>query len=469
MPKADAGHKDRFRQALALIVRGLFEWQRRWLKDRSKWRVALKARQLGYTTVSELDALLQCLETPGLDYYIVSTTVGNAAKILRRIRTRWIPALAKSGHPALKLLKESDDCLELANGSRIFAIANEPDRMRGNPGSYFFDEFGFWEARKLLEIQSAVWPSIENPLLPHLRCTVVSTPMFKDVLYYELCKAPMYDYFSRHEINIYQAVKMGLEFDIEGVKRRITSDRWHREYCCGFVEGGSTYFNRDQLLQLAEAADLDTSRARIYLGVDLGKINDFTAIVVLARTKHGCKVLHTYLIRSVNYARQARIIDELAELWQAEAVAIDITKHASFVDQAPARLRKRAVPKNFTWEWKAEWVPRVKRAVEGKTLVADWEASSLWDAQRGAFTPTPSPVLLDDFTRVVQGQTPSGKVKYEVPRVKIRGAEQDGHGDGFSGLLLAYWLAHSDDGQEADVEQVLFDDDLDDFDIADDW
>lgn len=470
MGKATGEHKERFKHVLRLITQGLFEWQRLWLRDRSKWRVALKARQLGYTTVCELDALLQCLETPGLDYYIVSTTVGNAAKILRRIRQRWIPALAKSGHPALKLLKESDDCLELANGSRLFAIANEPDRMRGNPGSYFFDEFGFWEQRKLLEIQSAVWPSIENPLLPHLRCTVVSTPMFKDVLYYELCKSPMYDYFSRHEIDIYQAVKMGLAFDIEGVKRRITSDRWHREYCCGFVEGGSTYFNRDQLLLLAETADLDTSKASIVLGVDLGKINDFTAIVVLARTAGVCKVLHTYLIRSVDYGKQAKIIDELAEAWRAEVVAVDITKHASFVDQSPARLKRRCIAKNFTWDWKAEWVPRVKKAVEGKTLLADWEASSLWDAQRNAFTPTPSRVLLDDFTRVVQAQTPSGKVKFEVPRIKIRGAEQDGHGDGFSGLLLAYWAACNDD-QEAIAEQLDIDglEDLDDFDIADVW
>lgn len=452
--RADAGHQERFAEALNVIVAGLFPWQQRWLADRSKWRSALKARQLGYTHVSELDCLLKALLTPGCDVYIVSTTVGNAAKILRRIRQRWIPALAVSGHPALRLVKDAEAEIELGNGSRIYAIANEPDRMRGNVGHYFFDEFGFWEKRKLELIIDAVFPTIENKINPHLCCTIVSTPFFKDSLYYDICKKPMYAHFSRHEIDIYKAVKQGLDFDIEAVKGRITSDRWHREYCCGFLEGGTTYFSRDQLILLEDTSPYDRSRVEIYAGVDLGKINDFTAVVILAKERGRMRVLHTYLMRTIDYGKQAEIISDICASWNVESVAIDITKHASFVDQAPARLRKIAVAQNFTWDWKVEWVPRVKGAVEAQTLGADWDAASLWDEQLGAFGSTPSRVLLDDFARVVQGETPSGRVKYEVPRLKVRGAEQDGHGDGFSALLLAYWIASVADGQEADAEQI---------------
>lgn len=461
-------HKAQLQLVLREIYKGLFEWQRRWLRDRSKWRVALKARQLGYTTINELDALLQAAEHPGLDVYLVSTTVSNAAKMLRRIKERWLKALQVSGHPTFRVLKDTTTELELANGSKIYAIGNEPDRMRGNPGSYYLDELGFWERRKLELIQDAIWPTIENPLNPHLRFVGVSTPWFAEGLYYDLCKAPMYSYFSRHEITIYDAIKLGLKFDAEGVKTRITSDRWAREYLCEFLQGGSTYFSRDKLLQLEDTSALDRSRARIVLGVDLAKINDFTAIVVLAQTHEVLRVVHTYQIRSVDYGRQAQIILDLADRHGAELVAVDITKHASFVDQAPKRLRRIAIGKNFTSEWKGEWVPRLKVAVEQRELLADWDAASLWDARVSAFGDARSPVLLDDFGRVVQSTTPSGKAKYDVPRLKLRGAEQDGHGDSFSALLLAYWaILSATPGAVAEAVEI---EELDwEIDIPDAW
>lgn len=449
-------HNARLKLVLNQIIKGLFPWQRRWLKDRSKWRVALKARQLGYTTINELDALLQAAEHPGLDVYLVSTTVGNAAKMLRRIKERWLKALQVSGHPVFRVLKDSNTELELANGSKIYAISNEPDRMRGNPGSYYLDELGFWPKRQLQLIQDALWPTIENPLNPHLRLVGVSTPWFGDGLYYDMCKADMYKYFSRHEITIYDAIRQGLKFDAAAVKQRITSDRWAREYLCEFLSGGSTYFSRDALLNLEpeKKIKIKSDRSHTYLGVDLGKINDFTAVVVYQVTPWRQHVACVYLMRSVDYGEQAKIIAELADRHKACAVAVDITKHASFVDQAPEDLKCIAIPQNFTNEWKAEWVPRIKKGVEAQEFSVDWEEAYEWDARAAGFVKASSQILLDDFTRVVQSTTPSGKAKYEVPRVRVRGADQDGHGDSFSGLLLAYWAAHIDDGQSSVMEQV---------------
>lgn len=450
----EGDHNTRLKLVLAQIFDGLFEWQLRWIRDKSKWRVALKARQLGYTTINELDALLQAAEHPGLDVYLVSTTVGNAAKVLRRVKERWLKALQVSGHPAFRVVKDTTTELELANGSKIYAIANEPDRMRGNPGSYYLDELGFWEKRKLELIQDALWPTIENPLNPHLRFVGVSTPWFADGLYYELCTSKMYRYFSRHEITIYDAIRLGLPFDAEGVKARITSDRWAREYLCQFLRGGSTYFSRDALLLLEAQHKIKRDRCRTILGVDLGKINDFTAIVVYQITPWREHVPVVYLMRSVDYGEQAQIIAQLAAKHHAELAVIDITKHASFVDQAPEELKRIALGKNFTNEWKAEWVPKIKKASEDKAFSVNWGEVYEWDEQSRSFVKAITSVLLDDFTRVVQGQTPSGKVKFDVPRVKMRGAEQDGHGDSFSGFLLGYWGAHIDDGQEAIAEQL---------------
>lgn len=109
-------------------------------------------------------------------------------------------------------------------------------------------------------------------------------------------------------------------------------------------------------------------------------------------------------------------------------------------------------------------MPRIKKATEGGALVFEFEAASLWDAQAQMWTQTPSRILLDDMARVVQGQTPSGKVRFDVPRAKVGGVAQDGHGDSFSALLLAFWLAggEDDDGDWGDevVRPVVAEDEL---------
>lgn len=442
-----AEYAQRFEVVLEGLNRKLFRWQRDWLKDRSKFKVALKARQLGYTTVSTLEAAIEAAIHPGLSVYLVSTTQDNAKKLLRQVRERWLPALQLCGHPGLRIAKDSEDEIALSNGARIYAIANEPARMRGNPGVYFFDEMAFWERRKLEEIMDGVQPTVASQLNPTSRFIALSTPWFEEGIYYELCKADVYKFFSRHEIDIYKAVRQGLPFDIDKVRAQMTSERWHREYCCGFLKGGTTYFSREGLL-LLDAPKLITGidpwardLVEIFIGVDLAKISDFTAIVVLAKGPAGLKVLHTYQLRSVDYGVQARIIAQVARAWKAVGVAIDTTKHSSFVDQAPDELKSIAVAKDFTNKWKGEWIPRIKKACEGTGIVFDFEAASLWDSQARIFTKTPSRILLDDMARVVQGQTPSGLVKFDVPRTKIGGVAQDGHGDSFSAFLLAFWLA----------------------------
>lgn len=438
-----------FTALLKQYERSLYGWQRRWMRDRSKFKVALKARQLGYTTVMLLEALLEALKWDGLDVYLVSTTVRSASRLLRLLRRTWLRALQESGEPAVQLVNESKTEIEFPNGARIIAVANEPELLRGNVGSYFFDEFAFWERRKLTALEGAIWPTIINPLNPHLVCRIVSTPWFADNMYHDVCHAEQYSYFSRHVTDIYQAVKEGFPFDIEAERRKLTSDRWEREYLLKFLTGGASYFSRDALLQLD--ADDEPMPARelveIFFGVDLAKIQDFTSVVVLARGDFGMRVLRTYMMRSIDYGQQARILGELADHWRPEGIAVDITKHASFVDQLDEKLRRRCIGQNFTSQWKAEWVPRIKQDIEEAELSFRFEDAQLWDQAAGGFVATPSRIILDDLARVIQSASPSGKAKFEVPRQKMAGAEAvEGHGDSFSALLLAYWLAWAEEG-----------------------
>lgn len=64
------------------VIEGAFPWQRSWVLDASKWKVALKARQLGYTTYSLLEVLLHCLKHPSHTFHVVSHTVRAATVLL---------------------------------------------------------------------------------------------------------------------------------------------------------------------------------------------------------------------------------------------------------------------------------------------------------------------------------------------------------------------------------------------------
>jgi len=410
----------------------LFPWQTEWLDDQSKWKISLKARQIGWTEVISLEALLHALREDNHSCFLVSTKVKNARRqILNRIKARWLPALSLDDtlEPFVEGAEVYKNKIELPNGSQIIASANEAEKFRGNTdASYWMDELAFWPTRIHSELQDAIWPQIESKNNPDSVLRLVSTPWsVEDNLYAEIWKniEGRHPQFSRHEWNIYDAVDKSdkFEFDIDAARSRYPRQKFEREYLCSFIEVGNTYFDRAELLELEQSCDVEGWD--LYLGIDLAKVNDLTSIVPLYTNGDEYHVPKVWLMRSVEYGQQAEVIDRLIEQLQPEEVCVDVTVHQSFPDLLDANVDGKRGDR----ERKAKRTESLKQHVEQSAISFDW--TTYMREESSGFVEEPTNALLDDLCKVQQSETPSGKVRYEAPR------DDSGHADSYSALLLA--------------------------------
>jgi len=425
------------------IKEWLFAWQVAWLKDQSPWKVALKSRQIGWTEVSALEAFLHGLRHDVHFCFLVSTKVANARRqILDRIKNRWLPLFQED--PDLKALVEgvkvNKNSIELPNGSKLIATAHDPGRLRGNTdSSYWFDEFAFWASRIHEELVDAVWPQIDAFQNRASVVRIFSTPWTQHGnLFWEIWENhdQTHEAFSRHRVDIKQAVQRDprFAFDIEAARRKYPKDKFEREYLCMFLTLGEMYFDRQELLARSlegEPAD----QGSLYMGVDLGKTNDFTSIVCLRDGPERLEVQETYMMRSVSFKEQRQVIDQLISQHDPEQVNMDITAHQSFADNWEGTGSVYGLMGNR--ERKAENTMTLKNLVEEDQIRFAYQGAKLYDD--GGFQPSPSRVLLDDLAKVQQSETPSGKQKFKVER------DQSGHGDSYSALELAL-NAYNDHG-----------------------
>ncbi|MGL9772935.1 MAG: terminase large subunit domain-containing protein [Sodalis sp. (in: enterobacteria)] len=109
----------------------------------------------------------------------------------------------------------------LPGGSRITALPANPDTARGFAANVFLDAFAFHaDSRK---IWTALFPVISNGYT--LRVT--STPNGKGNKFYELMTLDIV--WSRHVVDIYQAVREGLPRDIAEMRAALNDDdAWRR-------------------------------------------------------------------------------------------------------------------------------------------------------------------------------------------------------------------------------------------------
>ena len=427
----------------AKIREWLFPWQVDWMLDQSRWKIALKSRQIGWTEISAFEALMHAIRMPNHLCFLVSTKVANARRqILDRIKSRWLPILQTDPDISVKLdgVEVYKNYIELPNGSKIIATAHDPTRLRGNTdASYWFDEFAFWQSRIHEALVDAVWPQIEARQNRHSVLRIFSTPwtMHGNLFWQIWSNAPGHHVsFSRHKVDVYEAIRRGLPFDLDAARAKYPRDKFAREYECEFLKIGERYFDRVDLLDRSYENGLDDLDGDLFMGVDLGKTNDFTSVVLLRDVAGHMVVGPVYMMRSVSFSEQGRVIDDLINRHDPAEVHVDTTAHQSFVDDHWDG-QEGILGKHGNRERKVDNTMALKNHVENGEISFAYDEAFLYSD--GAFERVQTRFLLDDLAKVKQTETPSGKQRFEVPR------DDTGHGDSYSALELAL-NAHSGGG-----------------------
>jgi phage FluMu gp28-like protein len=163
------------------------------------------------------------------------------------------------------------------SGSRITALPANPDTARGFSRNVFLDEFAIHRESK--EIWGALFPIISADW----DIRVTSTPKGRSGKFYELMTGDD-SVWSRHTVDIYQAVADGLPRDIEMLRAGLADeDLWEQEYELKWLDEASAWLSYELIASCEDEKAGDPAGYQggpCFVGRDIGRRNDLHVIWV---------------------------------------------------------------------------------------------------------------------------------------------------------------------------------------------
>lgn len=475
-----------------LFDRYLRPYQVAWIRDLSRFRVALKARQVGW---SDCIALEMVLTSSGLmrrtvrpaDCNIVSKTAEDAFDVIDKCK-RWVDILRQSPQvaPWMAVAEDGWSASEIKfkrTGFRIKSDTQNPNAGRGKSGHLYLDEYAFYQYQQ--EIWSGALPSVFSN--PDLRVSVVTTPNGFGDHYHELWTDTVkYAHWSRHKVDVYDAIAAGFPLVVEDVRPNFTADLWEQEMECKFIGGELEYFTAE-IIRDATAERGTHGDAVLWLGIDTASIVDTTAVQCVWVQSDGIWLGDTYTLPHVQYETdvqrrrlgQVSIVDALIRHLGARGAIIDVTGDMArrvrgiaslYTLLKPMHTQTAILPQTISREWKDAQVQDCKSALQvGRVrfdanrvdyIYSKKASSSYADAVmmpstripqfvRECFDASAWPILTSDFRKIHRKWTGANQTTFDARR------DGQGHGDAFWAAILGLSVAYSQQATPARVQQQV--------------
>src|SRR3989338_3649802 len=251
----------------------LYPYQRRWVEDESRFKIACKARQVGFTFAAAWRVVDRRLDIPGTTLWL-SASERQALEAMEHVR-RFAKELGVVGIHEEDFIEGTllkQHAVRFPNGSRIVALPANPDTVRGFAGDVVLDEFAFHRDAE------AIWRAAFATATRGFQLEIISTPNGARGRYYDLAKAAgLVDYrpaqctggqtfvsgrgqagmpvplslsfpvspapvFSPPWVDLASARPPGFVVDVESLRAAIADeDAWQQEYCCRFLADAAHY------------------------------------------------------------------------------------------------------------------------------------------------------------------------------------------------------------------------------------
>jgi len=398
------------KDALKALGSYLRPYQRRYLADTSRKKIVLKSRQIGFSEVCAVEVAQEASTTPRRDIYVISQRADDSKDLLRKV-LKWLRILKAAGGQ-VDIASASATRIELKNGARVIALPCTPQAIRGKTGSLYLDEFAFWLQDK--EIWTALLPVISSN--PDLKLRVISTPEGMGNVYASLWHKG--ENWSRHRVDVHDAIADGFPVDFEALERDYTSDQLSQEFLCSFDAGSSSYIP-PSLIKSGLQTSISGAVERRYLGVDVASSVDLSALVWLTETSEGVRLERVKTYEGKSSPELEQIVNEALEDETLDRCIVDATGEGSGLAQfLRAKHGSRVVAQKITNPWKVQNIISLKKGLEvGSIELID------------------DPLLRSDLGRLERKVSAANNIIFDIKRRKGLG-----HGDVFSALTLAWSL-----------------------------
>lgn len=309
----------------------LFPYQRRWFDDRSRFKLGKFARQTGKTFTTTLECVDDSFE-----------------HMVKEARTRWV-ILSRGERQAREAMDEGVKIhanaytmpfrayeqdysigavsykaleVEFPQGSKITALPANPDTARGFSANVFLDEFAFHKD------SHAIWKALFPVVSAGWKARVTSTPNGKSGKFYELDTADDATW-SRHSVDIYQAVEEGLPRDIDQLRAGLADDdAWAQEYELKYLDEASAWLSYELITSCEDphAGDPELYQGGIcFVGVDIGRRNDLFVIDVEEQVGDVLWERERIELKRASFAAQDAALDYVMRRYRVGRVCMDQT------------------------------------------------------------------------------------------------------------------------------------------------
>lgn len=378
-----------------------YAYQRAVADDESRMRIILKSRQIGFSFLFAFIAFGNALFR-GRNQVIVS-----ASERQSRVVMRYVEKFIQSFSLKMKIKLTADSKTEkrFANGAMVYTLPQSPATIRGVNGDVFLDEFALHKNDR--EIYEAIMPAISRGY----NITLSSTPLGQSNLFYEIFTDEMkYPDYRRFKFDVFDAASAGAAIDIDMIRRNLDEESFRQEYCCEFIDEKTSYFPYT-LLRSAIGDPFDSNER--YIGIDIGRKKDLTAVYVLGKSQGRYCVLDSAVLSNLEYSSQYAELCRIMDRHNVVRACIDATGIGNQLAEDLHRRYHQLEPVMFTNQLKERLVLTVKKMLEERkiTLPDDRE-------------------LIGDFHKIKRSVTISNAIRFDSDHTA-------GHSDRFWAVALA--------------------------------
>ncbi len=396
----------------------LYKYQNDWIADKSRFKIALKARQIGFTTASCFEVIDMALEQK-CKVLILSATERQSQEVIDKIQDilRVFKRVKGVSFP-----RENRSEVMLPHGSRIISLPASPASVRSYSGHVILDEFAFHRDAK------QIWRAMLPIITTGYKIRVLSTPAGKSGKFYDLWQNAEARGFSRHRVDIYDAKRDGFDVDVDELKRITDPDDFAQEFECVFLDEAHSYFPMDLILSnISASVDRWDGKplGRFYAGVDIGRKKDLTVIFLLEQLGD---VFHTRKIVELekkSFSAQKRVIRNVINDFPLHRMCIDATGLGmQLAEELKKEFSSIIEQVTFTQKVKEELATFARMVFENRQI-------RLPDNQ----------ALVRDIHSIKKIVTVAGNVRFDADR------NESGHADRFWALALALHASNKPGGK----------------------
>lgn len=356
----------------------LYDYQRAYLQDQARFKLAMFARQTGktFTTTLEIvDSIYQAIAEQRRETWVILSRGERQAReafregVLRHAKAYQLAA-ADIQPIESEFAAGKDRYLQLEwhapGGSRVIALPANPDTARGYSANVFLDEFAIHQDSR--EIWGALFPLISAGY----KLRVTSTPKGKANKFYELWENGG-NVWSRHRCDIHQAVAQGLPRNVAELRQGLNDEElWSQEFELQFVDESTSWLPWDLINGcehvLAGKPDLYTGNDCV-VGVDIGRRKDLFVIQVLERMGDVYWQREEIVLRAATFAEQDAALDRVFRAYKVAACFMDQTGLGEKpVEDAQRRHGPAVTGVVFGVGTKARMAKAAKRAFEDRKV-----------------------------------------------------------------------------------------------------